>query len=451
MTGKCERKYMAQNSLRLNVGKLRLGMFVSDIDCPWTDTPFLMQGFLVDEEAQIATFRKHCKFVVVDVQRSLPGAVDEAALREDAPRDASGSAPVLFRTVNDAGPEDFFKVCQSLQLESGPRRYTQAPVVSEEDHTSHLEAELLYTAPVVDDIQSSLKSLQDSLANNSEFSFEVVSDRISELACSIERNSDAALWLCRLRSTDEYSYDHAMDVSIHLMAFAHHLGMPPHEVEELGMVGLLQDVGKVDIPVEVLNKHGELTEEEYRLVQSHVASSLEILASRKCFAPQLLEIVASHHERLDGGGYPRQLRGEKIPFKAELSGVVDSYCAMIRNRVYTKAMSSHRALEQLMRMRGVRFRELVVDQFMQFMGLYPVGSLVELSTGEVAVVIQQNKVRRLKPRVMILLAADKSVERYPITIDLMMNPTTPTGRPYSIKQALPSDAYGIDPREFYLA
>ncbi len=433
------------------MSQLRIGMFVSDIDRPWTDTPFLLQGFLLDEDEQITILRQLCKWVTVDCQRSAAGLFDGSRFLESAVNTPPSGAPAFFRTVNDASPDDFLKVCQTLSSEGGIRRYQQPPIVDEEDKSSRLEAELLYTAPLVDDIQNSLQSLQNSLSTNSEFSFEIVTDRISELAESIERNSDAALWLCRLRSTDEYSYDHALDVSIHLMAFAHHLGMPAAEVEELGMVGLLQDVGKVDIPVEVLNKLGELNDEEYRLIQSHVASSLEILAGRRTLSNKLLEIVASHHERLDGGGYPRQLKGEKIPFKAELSGIVDSYCAMIRNRVYHKAQSSHKALEQLMRMRGTRFRELVVDQFMQFMGLYPVGSLVELNTGEVAVVIQQNKVRRLKPRLMILLAADKSVERYPITIDLMMNPTTPTGAPYSIKQALPSDAYGIDPKEFYLA
>jgi len=101
-------------------------------------------------------------------------------------------------------------------------------------------------------------------------------------------------------------------------------------------------------------------------------------------------------------------------------------------------------------MRGIKSREPVVDQFIQCIGLYPIGSLVELNTGEVAVVIQQNQVRRLKPRVIILLGPDKSLERHPITLDLMLDPPTPTGQPYRIVQALPANAYGIDPAEFYL-
>jgi HD-GYP domain-containing protein (c-di-GMP phosphodiesterase class II) len=222
-------------------------------------------------------------------------------------------------------------------------------------------------------------------------------------------------------------------------------------IEQLGIAGLMQDIGKIDIPSCVLNKPDNLTDEEYRLVQSHVASSIEMLLGQATFPNHVLEIVASHHERADGSGYPRRLKGERISFHGELAGLVDTYCAMTRDRAYGTAISSQKALETLISMRGSKFREPVVDQFIQCIGLYPVGSLVELNSGEVGVVIQQNQVRRLKPRLMILLGPDKSIERNPITLDLMMAPTTPTGEPYRILRALPANAYGIDPGEFYLA
>ena len=124
---------------------------------------------------------------------------------------------------------------------------------------------------------------------------------------------------------------------------------------------------------------------------------------------------------------------------------------MTRNRSYGPAISSQKAMESLIRMRGTKFRDSVVDQFIQCIGIYPIASLVELNTGEVGVVIQQNQIRRLKPRLLIVLAPDKSVERFPITLDLVMNPLTADGREYRIVQALPNNAYGIDPAEFYLA
>jgi HD-GYP domain-containing protein (c-di-GMP phosphodiesterase class II) len=177
---------------------------------------------------------------------------------------------------------------------------------------------------------------------------------------------------------------------------------------------------------------------------------MEILVGQPEFSLEALNIVGSHHERFDGSGYPRRIQGDKISLHAELAGLIDSYCAMTRQRAYCSAVSSQQALEQLIHMRGTKFRAPIVDQLIQCIGLYPIGSLVELNSGEVGVVIQQNQVRRLKPRIMVVLAPDKSVERRPRTLDLIMNPAGSTGDPYRILRSLPMDAYGINPADFYL-
>jgi len=212
----------------------------------------------------------------------------------------------------------------------------------------------------------------------------------------------------------------------------------------------MQDIGKAQIDPEILSKPAALTDDEYQQVKAHVASSLDLLAGQHTFSTSVLNVIAAHHERYDGSGYPRRLSGERIVLHAELAGLIDTYCAMTRHRVFSAAVSSQKALESLSRMRGHAFREVLVDQFVQCLGIYPIGSLVELNTGEVAVVIQQNQVRRLRPRLLVLLGPDKSLERRPRNLELILEPTTPTGEPYRIKQALPSNAYGIDPAEFYL-
>lgn len=428
---------------------LQVGMFVSDLDRPWIETPFLMQGLLIENTAQIATLQQYCQQVSVDRSRSLGDAYAPRDHGRDRPRQP-GSLPV-FRQATDARPNDFAAICRQLRIEPVLRRYRFLPDLNPADQQSPLEAELLYSAPIVDDVKRTLKSIRDAIANAETVSLNEVGKQVAEMARSVERNPEAMIWLARLRSTDQYSYDHALDVSVHMMVFARFLGLAPKIIEQLGIAGLMQDIGKIDIPSCVLNKPDNLTDEEYKLVQSHVASSLEMLLGQPTFPNHVLEIVASHHERADGSGYPRRLKGERISFHGELAGLVDTYCAMTRDRAYGTAISSQKALESLIGMRGSKFREPVVDQFIQCIGLYPVGSLVELNTGEVGVVIQQNQVRRLKPRLMILLGPDKSIERNPITIDLMMEPTTPTGEAYRILRALPANAYGIDPGEFYLA
>lgn len=427
---------------------LQIGMFVSDLDRPWLETPFLMQGLLVESEAQIATLQQYCKQVTVDRSRSLGEAYAPRDHGRDAPRQP-GALPT-FRQASDAQPNDFADICRHLHLEPLSRRYRYSPNLNPNDQQSRLEAELLFSAPLVDDVKNTLKLIREALSQSQNVSFKEIGHQVAEMARVVERNPDAMIWLARLRSADQYSYDHALDVSVHLMVFARFLGLPGKTIEQVGLAGLMQDIGKIDIPADVLAKQGDLSDEEYTLIQSHVASSLEMLHGREGFPTSVLEIVASHHERIDGSGYPRRLKGERICFHGELAGLVDSYCAMTRHRVYGPAISSQKALESLIRMRGGKFRESVVDQFIQCIGLYPIGSLVELNTGEVGVVIQQNQVRRLKPRLLIVLAPDKSVERYPTTLDLMMDPQTPDGAVYRIVQALPINAYGIDPSEFYL-
>lgn len=428
---------------------LQIGMFVSDLDRPWIETPFIMQGLVIENDAQIATLQQYCQQVTVDRSRSLGDAYAPRDNGKDAPR-LPGSLPA-FNKVSDAKPNDFADICRHLRQEPFTRRYRYSPDLNSNDQQSQLEAELLFSAPLVDDVKKTLKAIRESFTQAQNVSLKEIGSQVSEMAQAIKRNPDAMLWLARLRSADQYSYDHAIDVSVHLMVFARFLGLPLNTIEQLGLAGMMQDIGKIDIPPEILAKPGDLTEEEYQLVQSHVASSLEMLLGREGFPNHVLEIVASHHERVDGSGYPRRLKGERISFHGELAGLADSYCAMTRNRAYGPAMSSQKAMEDLIRMRGIKFRESVIDQFIQCIGIYPIGSLVELNTGEVGVVIQQNQIRRLKPRLLIVLAHDKSVERYPITLDLMMDPLTPDGCDYRITHALPTNAYGIDPAEFYLA
>ena len=431
---------------------LQIGMFVSDLDRPWIETPFLLQGFVIENDAEIATLREFCRSVTVDRSRSLG---DAFVARDNGKDPARVPEPTLIFYPSEEAhtptpPDDFANVFHLLRAKEIPRAAHRPPEVSPHNKQSRLEAELLYSAPIIDDVKKALKSIHEAVANAQNISFSEIGGLVGEMACGVERNPDAMLWLARLRSADQYSYDHALDVSVHMMVFARFLGLPLRTIEELGVAGLMQDVGKVEIPAAVLGKAGHLTDEEYQLVQSHVAASLEMLMGHEGFSSNILDIIASHHERADGSGYPRRLKGERIGFHGELAGLVDTYCAMTRDRVYGIAVSSQKALEALNHLRGNKFREPVVDQFIQCIGLYPIGSLVELNSGEVGVVIQQNKVRRLKPRLLIVLGPDKSVERHPITIDLMNDPTAQTGVPYRIVQALPANAYGIDPAEFYI-
>ena len=416
---------------------LRLGVFVAELDRPWLGTPFLLQGFLIDDEAQIRQLQALCRLVYVDRRRSI-GDQYVAMIRErDRRRLALGA-------LDD---DEFLAVARRLRagMADDEARRKARPLGE-----TGLEEELLYSAPVIEDVQRTLATIRETISSGATVDLARVCDLVDELAAGVERNPDAMLWLTRLKATDQYSSDHAIDVSVLLMVFGRFLGLGRDAVGELGRAGLMQDIGKIHVSSDILAKEEPLSDVEFREIQSHVASSLELLVGQSGFSRTVLSIVAEHHERYDGSGYPRSIGIERISLAAEMSGLVDTYCAMTRDRVFSPAISSQGALEAICRLRGVKFRDAIVDQFVQCVGLYPIGTMVELNSGEVAIVIEQNRVLREKPRLMILLSAEKRLLQRPRYVDLKRSPPAPDGEPYRVVKALPPNAYGIDPAEFFL-
>lgn len=437
----------------ISTRELKLGMFVVEIDRPWTETPFMMQGFLLQNLDQLRALQQCCREVVIDRVRSVGDQHSAKVMETDGPLLGLDGRPRQHPDLTESRIEAhrFIKVARSFRGKIHTKRQPHVPRIRSEDGRSRLESELLYSAPIVDDVYRVLRETQLAIDNNAAIDVGRIDGLVGEMASGVQRNPDALLWLSRLKRTDQYAYDHAVNVSVHAMVFARFVGLSGAEVRQLGLAGLLQDIGKVKIDYEVLSKPGPLDEKEFEHVKSHVRNTVNLLRTHKDFDPTVLAIIAAHHERFDGTGYPRGLEGMSIPLAAEMAGIVDTYCAMTRERVYRGAVSSQRAMETLNHLRNSQFRDTLVDQFLQCIGLYPIGTLVELNSGEVAVVIQQNQVRRLQPRVLVLLAPDKSIERFPRTLDLLMQPETAEGEPYRIVQALPPNAYGIDPNDFYLA
>lgn len=530
------------------ISDLRRGMFVAELDRPWLGTPFLLQGFLIEDDEQIIELGRICQFVYIDRTRSVG---THFAPRPVEKTDPAAKRPAVVRTVKLMRPgkeklPDFFEVLrviraenQKRQLEKSARlrpsaggislaedrlnankvmrnrqaveetaterrdrlreerkRADDAPglfdyaaswmkpfadwfrggvpdvdvdvakriaarekatplgdsgtIVIYEDQ-SELEEEVLRASPLYEEAQTTVERLIHDLEDERAPDLEKVRASVGGLVTSVVRNPDALIWLNRLKRTDQYSYDHALDVSVLLMVVGRHVGLPEMHLTMLGTAGLMQDLGKIGLPSDLLRKTGELTPEEFEQFKTHVARSLVILDSNPEVSLDLFDIVEKHHERIDGSGYPHGLSGGEIGVFAEMAGLADTYCAMTRDTSYRSAFTNQQALERINQLRDTKFSANVVDQFIQCIGLYPVGTLVELNTGEVAVVISQNRVRRMKPKVMVLLAQDKSPNRYPPTLDLLYDPTSPDGSTYHIKKALASNAYGIDPKEFYLS
>jgi HD-GYP domain-containing protein (c-di-GMP phosphodiesterase class II) len=278
-----------------------------------------------------------------------------------------------------------------------------------------------------------------------------VEEVVEEMVESMVRNPDALMWVARLREKDMTTYTHGLQVAVYLVAFGRHLGFPRAELAQLGTIGLLLDIGKIRLPRTLLDKSGRLSPEEFDTVKRHVDMGLEILSVTPNWPPDVLEGIAQHHERMNGSGYPRGLKGESIGIFGRMAGIADCFAAMTKARPYAEAVSSYEALRSISSWGGDYFHEPLTEQFVQAIGVFPVGSLVELSSGEVAVVVSHNKVRRLKPRVLLLTGPDKSPSAYPIMVDLLYDPLLGGEEPAFIRRSLPTGAYGLNPRDNYLS
>ncbi|MEI6736999.1 MAG: HD-GYP domain-containing protein, partial [Pseudomonadota bacterium] len=265
---------------------------------------------------------------------------------------------------------------------------------------------------------------------------------------SMVRNPDAMMWVARMREQDTLTYDHGLNVAINLVAFGRHLGYPKEQLSQLGVVGLLLDIGKIRISRELLEKNARLTPEEFSEIKRHVKHSVDILNQTANVNPDVLEGVAQHHERMDGSGYPQGLSGNKISLYGKMAGIADAYVAMTKKRPYAIAASPHEVLQLLSNWGGTQFQLDMVEHFIQSIGVFPVGSLIELSTGEVAVVVTHNKQKRLRPKVLVVTEEDKTLLKHPSVKDLIYDVSD---NPIYILRGLPSNSYGIDPSEYYLS
>lgn len=424
---------------------VRLGMWVADLDRPWLDTPFLLQGFLVEDETQIAQLRSLCRFVTIDRTRSIgdeyrPGEVfvpekrsHSVTLAEAIPYESRRKLklpPLAISAVRTLGRHNF-------------RTVEYPETIRVEDELPSAEENLANAQRLLDDITQELSSGKVPDVDR-------VEETVDGLVECVVRNADALLWMSKLKRTDNETYDHAITVSIHLMAFGRTLGIPPDDLHHLGMGGLLKDVGFIQLPSALVHKPAGLTPDERRQMHDHVQLSCDMLAGDFAVSGEVQDIIAKHHERIDGSGYPARLRGEEIGLYPEMAGIVDSYCAMSYPRAFRPARNPQWVTDEINSMRDVSFSASVIDEFIRFIGLYPVGTLVELNSGEVAVVFEQNRVRRMKPRVMVLLGPDKTRNHSPGILNLLNDPQISDGVPYRIVRVLPSGAFGLDPKEFYL-
>jgi len=421
---------MEINELKTSIDGLEIGMYVSRLDKPWMDTPFDLEGLIIKTSKDIEILRRYTAFVYVDVDKGpSPDPKFWISVSEETLNFADAELP----------PIEAFKTKKN--------EYSNLRRAFYEIETS-FSVELETATGIKNQIEKDLKKILHDLENGKNIDIELLKVGVEASVGSILRNPSAFSLLVQLEKTDEYSYSHALSTSIWCAQFGRHLGLEKNDIQELALGGMLLDVGKVKLPKELLIKKGVMSPEESLLVHQHVKFSHKILSeSPTPLSHKIMNMVATHHERADGSGYPDQIENKDIPIYGRIAGIVDSYDAMTTSRPYSdRIFSPNDAINEFYQMRGSSFQEELVEQFIQTVGLYPTGSLVELNNGSVGIVTEVNELKRLHPSVMLILDKDKLPLEEFTTINL--SDSNKSG--LLVDKALPLGSFGIKLEELFL-
>jgi HD-GYP domain-containing protein (c-di-GMP phosphodiesterase class II) len=408
--------------LRISVRGLEPGMFVCRLDRPWLQSNFPVQGFVVQTDEELKTLQRICSHVYVDIANG----------RSPNPRYVELEQATL---VESARARDEF----------AELRRTTWTVETD------LASELPQAEAAMETLSQGIEDVIDDLKHGRGLDLQKLRQGVDDMIGSITRNPAAFSWLREIKRKDAFTYHHALACSVWAASFGRHLGLEVNELRDLALAGLLFDVGKTRLAAHLVAADEEaLPAHEREQLQRHVAYSLEILQDTPGINPQIMEMVATHHERHDGSGYPAGIADSAIPMGGRILGIVDTYDMLTGARTHAPGLSPHQAVAELYQARGTRFQPELVEQFIQTCGIYPTGSLVELSDGKVGVVTAVHSLKRLRPNIMLLL----DEQRMPLpqfdTIDLGEVREDAHGRPLTIKGGLAPGAFGIDLTELFL-
>jgi HD-GYP domain-containing protein (c-di-GMP phosphodiesterase class II) len=370
------------------VNKIKLGVFIHELKGAWMDHPFWKTKFLLEDVNDLNKLQASpIKHVVIDVSKGADVSID----------------------ANEGADKQ-------SQVEVVEQKALKIPDSKPVERIS-AQQEKAEAARIIKESKRAVASMFKDVRLGKAVNAEAVMPLVEEIAASITRNESALISLVRLKKQDDYTYMHSVAVCALMTALSKQLDLSEIETKQLGLAGLLHDIGKAKVPLEVLNKPGALTDEEFRLVKLHPEQGHELLLKANILDPVTLEVCLHHHEKIDGSGYPDRLKDAAISLYAKMGAVCDVYDAVTSNRPYKVGWEPGMSLKRMAQWTN-HFDQAVFKAFVKSVGIYPLGSVVMLKSGRLAIVVDQSAKSLLLPIVKVFFST-KSKTRIPVeNIDL---------------------------------
>ncbi len=438
------------------VSELKIGMFVAWLDRDWLETPFLTQGFFIRTHEEIRQLQELCKYVYIEKEENDQGKKKQQTNTTILAPSKKRSEVLSIDVAQNNGthiatparkdpkkplmPGATNKTSLAAAISKRPRYKIQTDAAHEHQVSKVIYREARKVA------SSLLEQARLGKAVESETAKTVVKGCVK----SILRNPDALMWMAKIKHADNYTMEHCLNVCILAIAFGRHLRLPQADIEQLGLAGLLHDVGKMRIPDAVINKPGHLTDEEFEVMKSHTTCGRDLLINSHGINPLAIEVATSHHERVDAQGYPQGKSSTVMSDFVRMISIVDSFDAMTSQRCYCESKSTLEALRELFKARGKQFDEELALEFIQMIGPYPPGTIVELKNGCVGFVLSSDEKKRHLPKVKIVL--DKNKQKIePYLIDLLETDKGDLCKLHLISHVLKEGSYGLHLEEYQVS
>ncbi|MEI6300735.1 MAG: HD-GYP domain-containing protein [Betaproteobacteria bacterium] len=372
---------------RIAVAQLQSGMFVQELCGSWMDHPFWKSAFLIDHEE--------------DLRRLLESGIKEAWIDTDKGLDTTdGCAKEVVEQQID----------RLLDIAEASPAIAVRP--------TGLAEELSRAAGIVAESRKAVVSMFQEARMGNAIRADAVRPLVEEIGVSLARNREALIGLARLKTSDDYTYMHSVAVCALMISLARQMGLDEESVSEAGLAGLLHDIGKMAVPAEILNKPGKLTDAEFAIVKTHTVEGEKMLSMGAGISDIARDVCLHHHEKVNGGGYPHQLRSAQISRFAKMGAVCDVYDAVTSERPYNKGWEPAEAIRKMAEWSTWHFDEVIFQAFVKAVGIYPVGSLVRLRSGRLGVIVGQSEKSLLTPVIKVFFSVTVGARIAPETQDL---------------------------------